>query len=75
MWLTVKEFAEKYAMSPDQVRRLCGTGRLECIDVGTGKQRSWRVKDESVEALKPTRGKGQVVPLGLTPFLDMYRRK
>lgn len=75
-WISVNDFAKKLGTSPDQVRRLCAAGRLEAVDVGSGKQRSWRIHRDSVNALKPaSRAPGKSNPLGSTPFLDKYRSK
>ena len=55
-YLTVAQAAAVLNCSPKQVRRLIKAGRIPAIDVGTGRQGSYRIRRADIEiglAVKP----------------------
>lgn len=52
--LSVEQAAAAAGVSRDAIDRLCRSGRLECVDYGTGSRRhSWRISPEALRNLKP----------------------
>lgn len=49
-WLTPREVANELRQSPEQVRRLCETGKLRSVPVGTGERKHRRVHREWLDA-------------------------
>lgn len=48
-YLTIAQAAAILGCSPKQVRRLIDAGRIPAIDVGVGRQRSYRLKRADLE--------------------------
>jgi excisionase family DNA binding protein len=51
--ITLQEVADELAISYEQARRLCRTGRLASVNVGTSDgRRQYRVRRDTLEAFK-----------------------
>lgn len=46
--LTIPEAAQRLRVSEATIRRLCAQGALKCINVGTKKQRVYRIFEETL---------------------------
>lgn len=52
-FLRLDEVAKRLDASVSTVRRLCECGRLPAVNIGTGKQRVWRVRPTDLERFAP----------------------
>jgi excisionase family DNA binding protein len=52
-FLRLEEVANRLDTSTSTVRRLCERGKLPAVNIGTGKQRVWRVRPTDLERFAP----------------------
>jgi excisionase family DNA binding protein len=50
-FLTIQEAATVLRVSPSTVRRLCATGSIKCINVGTQRQRLYRIFKDTINEI------------------------
>jgi excisionase family DNA binding protein len=49
--LTVKQVADRLSVSPSKVRQLIDAGQLVAVDIGLGRNKLYRISEESLAAM------------------------
>jgi excisionase family DNA binding protein len=76
MMLTPRQAAKMLNCSADTVRRMCATGVLRSINIGTRDRAAWRIfEDTLLTQTTPDKPQREIPSFSGTPMLDKYTRR
>ena len=61
--------------SPDTVRRLCGSGVLRAVDIGTRRRQIWRVFSDSIHEMQNPFVERKLESFGSLTLFNKYNRQ